>query len=108
MDAAPNLDLTFQALTNPTRRAVVERLGHGPATVTELATPFAMALPSFLDHLKILEKSGLVESQKRGRVRTVRLRPERLRSATDWLATQRDLWERRLNQLDDYLESMED
>lgn len=106
MDAA--LDLTFQALTHPTRRAVVERLGRGPATVTELAEPFPMALPSFLDHIRLLERSGLVESQKRGRVRTVRIRPERLRAASDWLAAQRDLWERRLDQLDDYLDSMED
>jgi DNA-binding transcriptional ArsR family regulator len=72
-----------------------------------LARPFAMALPSFTQHLDVLERSGLVASHKRGRVRTYRLVPTSLRAAQDWLAVQRDLWERRLDQLDDYLKERE-
>jgi len=105
--AAATLDMAFHALANPTRRAVIARLNHGPATVTQLAEPFDMALPSFLQHLRVLEKSGLVESRKRGRVRTFRGRPDRLEHASDWLAEQRDLWESRLDQLDTYLKTME-
>jgi len=97
------LDLVFQALADPTRRAVVERLGRGPAATSELARPFAMALPSFTQHLDVLERSGLVTSQKQGRVRTYQLVPTSLRGAQDWMAVQRDRWERRLDQLDDFL-----
>lgn len=100
------LDALFHALANPTRRAVVDRLTSGPAAVTELAAPFDMALPSFLQHLRVLESCALVESVKRGRVRTVRLRPETLRTAEGWLARRRAEWERRLDQLDDYLIEM--
>lgn len=106
--AAKSLDLVFQALSNPTRRAVVERLGRGPLAVSELAAPFDMALPSFLQHLQVLESSGLVRSRKQGRVRTVQIVPKRLRSASDWLVRQREVWEQRLDQLDDYLKTMED
>jgi DNA-binding transcriptional ArsR family regulator len=97
------LDRVFQALADPTRRAVVERLGRGPAATSELARPFAMALPSFTQHLDVLERSGLVTSQKRGRVRTYQLVPTSLRGVQDWMAVQRDRWERRLDQLDDFL-----
>jgi len=105
--SAATLDTTFHALANATRRRVVERLGRGPASVTELAAPFDMALPSFLQHLRVLERSGLIETRKRGRVRTVRIRPKRLAGPAAWLAAQQDVWERRLDQLDDYLETLE-
>lgn len=107
MIAAKPLDKAFQALANPTRRAVIERLVRGPATVSELADPCSMALPSFLQHLRVLEKSGLVESQKEGRTRTLRLKPQRLQQVSHWLAKQREIWERRLQQLDAYVEAME-
>ena len=108
MHSGTPLDSLFQALANPTRLAVVARLARGPAAVTELAAPFDMALPSFLQHLRVLEESALVESVKQGRVRTVRLSPDTLRRAEGWLARQRDLWERRLDQLDEYLDHMDD
>jgi DNA-binding transcriptional ArsR family regulator len=82
---------------------VLERLSSSPASVSQLAEPFEMALPSFVQHLSVLESCGLVRSQKTGRVRTYELAPERLRLAEDWLAGQRTLWERRLDQLDAYL-----
>lgn len=96
-------DRAFQALADPTRRAVVERLGRGPATVSDLAAPFEMALPSFLQHLKVLEASGLITSQKSGRVRTCELSRQTLASMEDWLIRQRLLWEQRLDQLDETL-----
>lgn len=98
-----HIDGVFRALSDPTRRHVLERLNRSPASVSELAAPFDMALPSFVQHLRVLEGCGLVRSRKRGRVRTYRLAPERLGLAEDWLARQRALWERRLDQLDDYL-----
>ncbi len=105
---SPSLDLVFKALADPTRRAVVERLGRGPVATSELARPFAMTLPSFTEHLGVLERSGLVTSQKHGRVRTYRLAPDRLAEASHWLDRQREVWEQRLDQLDDYLQSMAD
>jgi DNA-binding transcriptional ArsR family regulator len=105
---APPIDGVFRALSDPTRRHVLERLSSSPASVSELAAPFDMALPSFVEHLKVLEGSGLVRSQKVGRVRTYQLVPERLRLAEDWLTKQRKLWERRLNQLDDYLTKLKE
>jgi DNA-binding transcriptional ArsR family regulator len=109
MNAAPaRLDDTFRALADPTRRAVVETLGRGPASVSDLARPFSMALPSFLQHLKLLEECGLVATEKRGRVRTCRLRPEPLMAAGHWLESQRDLWTRRLDQLDALLATLKD
>jgi DNA-binding transcriptional ArsR family regulator len=106
--AARTLDATFQALAHPARRAVVARLARGPAAVSELAAPFDMALPSFLEHVRALERAGLVRSRKSGRVRTLRLVPERLERARGWLDEQRELWSRRLDQLDDYLKTIED
>jgi DNA-binding transcriptional ArsR family regulator len=103
MATGADLDRVFQALSDPTRRAVVERLAKGPASTSELATPFAMALPSFTQHLDVLVGAALVESTKQGRVRTYRLAPTPLVGAGDWLATQRSLWDRRLDQLDDHL-----
>jgi DNA-binding transcriptional ArsR family regulator len=101
--AAPRVDRVFRALADPTRRAVLERLGRGPAGMTELAEPFDMALPSFLQHLRTLEESGLVRSEKVGRVRTYHVSPDGLQTAEHWLARQRSLWERRLDQLDAHL-----
>lgn len=98
----------FGALANPTRRRVVERLGRSAASVSELAEPFDMALPSFMQHLKVLETTGLVRSQKQGRVRTYRVVPERLKLVQDWLSAQRDVWERRLDQFDSYVSQLEE
>jgi DNA-binding transcriptional ArsR family regulator len=101
------LDRVFKALADPTRRAVLERLGSGPAPMTELARPFGMALPSFSQHLDVLEDCGLVRSSKEGRVRTYKLAPKTLRAAENWLVKQRTLWEKRLDQLDNYLKELE-
>lgn len=97
------IDRVFRALADPTRRAVVERLSAGPAPVSELARPFKMALPSFSQHLQVLEKCGLVRSKKTGRVRTYTLAPRSLQAAENWMGRQRRLWETRLDQLDNYL-----
>jgi DNA-binding transcriptional ArsR family regulator len=102
------LDDVFKALADPTRRAVLEQLGRGPASMTELARPFDMALPSFAQHLQMLERAALVRSQKRGRVRTYRLSPRPLKAAERWLDRQRALWERRLDQLDAHLQTMKE
>lgn len=102
------LDDVFKALSDPTRRAVLERLSRSSASMTELAQPFAMALPSFSQHLQVLERCGLVRSRKRGRIRTYRLSPRRLEVVEQWLDRQRALWERRLDQLDDHLQTMKE
>ena len=102
------LDRLFQALADPTRRAVVERLGQGPAATSELARPFAMALPSFLQHLDVLERAGLVSSAKAGRVRTYQLTPQPLDVVEDWMTTQRRLWERRLDRFDEYVHTLKE
>jgi DNA-binding transcriptional ArsR family regulator len=101
------LDRVFKALSDPTRRGVVERLVVGSASTSELAEPFAMALPSFAQHLDVLERAGLVTSTKTGRVRTYELVPAALGIADGWLAEQRRLWERRLDQLDDLLRTLD-
>src|SRR5688572_15552156 len=102
------LDQVFQALGDPTRRTVVERLVTGPASTSELAEPFDMALPSFTQHLGVLERAGLVTSTKTGRVRTYELAPAALEIADGWLAEQRRLWERRLDQLDLFLTNLKE
>ena len=102
------LDRLFQALADPTRRAVVERLGRGPAATSELARPFAMALPSFIQHLEVLERAGLVSSAKAGRVRTFQLTPQPLDVVEDWMTTQRRLWERRLDRFDEYVHTLKE
>ena len=99
-------DAVFHALGNPTRRRVLEQLSVGPATVTELAAPFDMQLPSFVQHLSVLEQSRLVRSKKRGRVRTYEIAPERFKVAEDWLTTRRQLWEARLDQFDQYVKQL--
>lgn len=104
---AETLDKTFHALANPTRRAVIGRLGRGPATVSELADPFDMALPSFLQHMRVLEETGLVQSRKSGRVRTYSVRSKQLKRAADWLVKQQQIWEQRLDQLDTFVKGME-
>ena len=100
------LDLVFQALADPTRRAVLGRLGQGPATVSELAEPFSMALPSFMKHIGVLETAGLVVSKKSGRVRTCVLDRERLIAAEMWFGEQHALWQRRYSNLDAVLADM--
>ena len=97
------LDGVFQALSSPTRREVLSRLSRGPAAMTDLAKPFKMALPSFLQHLQVLEKAGLVRSQKTGRVRVFELEEQPMREAEHWLANQRRIWDTRLDQLDSLL-----
>lgn len=103
---ATQLNGVFHALADPTRRAVLERLGQGSAPMTELARPFKMALPSFAQHLGVLESCGLVRSHKRGRVRTYQLAPKPLAAAEAWMADRRAMWERRLDQLDRHLLEM--
>jgi DNA-binding transcriptional ArsR family regulator len=99
----PALDLVFHALADPGRRLMVERLSRGPASVTELAKPLAMSLPAVVQHLQVLEASGLVQSHKVGRVRTCRLNPVALQSAEQWIQERRSSWERRLDRLGDFL-----
>ena len=96
-------DDVFHALSNPTRRQVIERLSAGPATVSELAAPFDMQLPSFVQHLSVLERSRLVRSKKRGRVRTYEIAPERFTVVDDWLTARRKEWEARLDRFDQYV-----
>jgi DNA-binding transcriptional ArsR family regulator len=100
------IDEVFRALSDPTRRDVLARLSAHSASVSDLAARYDMALPSFVEHLKVLEHSGLVRSHKTGRVRTYELVPKQLKMAENWLSRQRTLWERRLDQLDDYLIKM--
>jgi DNA-binding transcriptional ArsR family regulator len=101
------LDQMFQALADPTRRAMIDRLSHGPASVSELAKPFDMSLPAVVQHLQALEASGLVSSQKVGRVRTCQIVPEALSQAEQWLNERRTLWMQRLDRLGDYLAATE-
>lgn len=100
------LDLTFQALADPTRRAIVERLSRGPATVGALAKPMAMSLPAVMQHLAVLQTSGLVVSRKVGRVRTCRIEPKALSNVESWLAARRDEWAQRLDRLGAYIEEL--
>lgn len=101
-------DSVFHALSNPTRRKVLERLSTGPATVSELAAPFDMQLPSFVQHLSVLERSRLVRSTKRGRVRTYEIAPARLEVVDDWLAARRRQWEERLDRFDAYVKQLKE
>lgn len=103
-----SLDLLFQALADPTRRRVVERLTRGPASVSELAKPLAMSLPAVMQHLEVLEASGLVRSRKVGRVRTCTIEPAALRKAEQWITGRRTSWERRLDRLGEYLAEHDD
>lgn len=98
------LDLAFQALADSSRRAMVVRLTRGPASVSELAEPLRMSMPSVLQHIDVLQRSGLVHSEKVGRVRTCRLEPAPMRSLEQWIAEHRAVWERRLDYLGDVLD----
>ena len=100
---AEDLDRVFHALADPGRRVMVERLSRGPASVSELGKPLAMSLAAVVQHVQVLEASGLVQSQKTGRTRTCSINPSALRSAESWIAERRTLWERRLDRLGDYL-----
>src|ERR1700730_13769158 len=99
----PPLDLMFHALADPSRRLMLDRLTAGPATVSDLARPFAMSLPAVVQHLKVLEASGLVASQKVGRVRTCHVETGALRTVEQWIKERRTTWERRLDRLGDIL-----
>ncbi|NDV02282.1 ArsR/SmtB family transcription factor [Pseudoroseicyclus tamaricis] len=101
-----DLDSIFQALADPTRRAVVQRLGEGSATVSELAAPFQMGLPAFLKHIAVLEAAGLVTSIKVGRVRTCTLEEDKLEAAAGWFQDQREQWKARYEQLDALLDTL--
>lgn len=103
LNFSAGLDQTFQALADPTRRALVERLSRGPASVSDLARPLAMSLPAVMQHLAMLEQSGLVRSEKVGRVRTCRIEPQALALVELWIKARRAEWERRLDRLGDYL-----
>ncbi|WP_238367055.1 ArsR/SmtB family transcription factor [Mesobacterium pallidum] len=104
MNLAPGqLDRLFTALGDPTRRAILERLARGPATVSELAAPHDMALPSFMGHVTRLEQAGLVTTQKQGRTRHVALVPGAFTPVQGWLEEQRAIWGARLDRLDDYV-----
>jgi DNA-binding transcriptional ArsR family regulator len=101
-----SLDLCFSALGDPTRRLILQRLARGEASVSELAEPHAMALPSFMEHLKKLEAAGLVTSTKHGRTRTCELTPDAFAPAKDWLGEQSEIWDARLDRLDDYVTNL--
>jgi DNA-binding transcriptional ArsR family regulator len=100
------LDRTFHALADPSRRSIVVRLSRGPASVSELAAPLAMSLPAVVQHLDVLQKSGLVRSEKLGRVRTCRLEPGPMLTVQDWIARHRTTWEGQLDRLGDVLDAI--
>jgi DNA-binding transcriptional ArsR family regulator len=108
LNHSPSLDLMYAALADGSRRAMVERLSRGPASVKELAAPLAMSLPAVLQHLRVLEGSGLIRSQKVGRVRTCRLEPAALQAAERWIADRRAQWVGRLDRLEAYLNDEDD
>jgi DNA-binding transcriptional ArsR family regulator len=103
LNQVAELDRVFQALADPGRRLMVERLSRGPASVSELASPLDMSLAAVLQHVQVLEASGLLRSQKSGRTRTCSINPAGLQSAERWIAERRSLWERRLDRLGDFL-----
>jgi DNA-binding transcriptional ArsR family regulator len=103
LNQSARLDRLFQALADPARRVMVERLSRGPASVSELARPLTMSLPAVVQHLQVLEASGLVRSAKVGRVRTCRIEPMALRTAEQWIGARRTVWERHLDRLGEYL-----
>lgn len=106
MVRSAGVDEAFHALSSPVRRKVLERLSSGPATVSELAEPFDMQLPSFVQHLSLLERSRLVRSKKQGRVRTYEIAPEQFRVVEDWLTERRRSWEARLDRFDQYVSQL--
>ena len=104
LNDSPQLDRAFQALSDPVRRGMLSRLSRGPASVSELAKPFSISLPAVLQHLRALEESGLARSEKKGRVRTVRLEPKALSVAESWIAERRVEWEAQLDRFENYLQ----
>lgn len=108
LNQSADLDRVFQALADPGRRLMVERLSQGPASVSELARPLRISLAAVVQHVQVLEAGGLVRSQKIGRTRTCRIDPAALRSAESWIAERRSLWERRLDRLGDFLSGTDD
>ncbi len=108
LNQTSSLDLMFQALSDPTRRGIVDRLSKGPASVSELAQPFSMSLPAVVQHLQVLEQSGLVKTRKEGRVRTCTIDTEAMSQAEKWLNERRLAWNRRLDRLDVLFASGED
>jgi len=107
LNQSPDLDRLFHALADPARRAMVERLSRGPTAVSELARPLPMSLPAAMQHLGVLEAAGLVRSQKVGRVRTCAIEPQALSLAERWINARRIEWDHRLDQLGDYLKTLE-
>ena len=107
LNDSPQLNRAFQALSDPVRRGMLAQLSRGPASVSQLAEPLPISLPAVLQHLKALELSGLVASEKKGRVRTVRLEPKTLSAAEDWLARQRATWEARLDRFEAHLATIQ-
>lgn len=101
------LDSTFQALADSTRRAMLSQLSRGPATVSKLARPLSMSLPAVMQHLAVLESSGLVRSEKTGRVRTCRIEPKALNLAEQWINQRRSEWEQNLDRLGEYLKTLQ-
>jgi DNA-binding transcriptional ArsR family regulator len=104
---AAALDRTFQALADPTRRAILTRLAQRPVSVSELARPLAMSLPAVMQHLAVLQNSGLVRTEKLGRVRTCRIEPQALSLAERWLYRRRAEWEQRFDRLGEFLNSLQ-
>ena len=106
LNETARLDLAFQALADPTRRGMLARLSRAPASVSELAGPFRMSLPAVMQHLRLLEASGLVRSEKNGRVRTCRIEPAALAGAEAWIAEQRAAWEAQFDRFEDHVRQM--
>jgi DNA-binding transcriptional ArsR family regulator len=107
LNQSTDLDGLFHALADPARRAIIERLSRGPASVTELARPLPMSLPAAMQHLGVLEAAGLVRSEKIGRVRTCAIEPQALSQAERWINARRIEWEHRLDRLGEYLKALE-
>jgi DNA-binding transcriptional ArsR family regulator len=102
------LSLTFSALADPTRRAMLERLARGPATVKELAEPFTLSMPTISKHLKVLEHAGLIERGREAQWRPAQLNPEPLKDASEWLERYRENWEENFDRLEEYLRKLQD
>jgi DNA-binding transcriptional ArsR family regulator len=107
LNRSQDLDRLFHALADPTRRAILERLGRGPAPVSALAKPLTMSLPAAMQHLGVLEQAGLIRTRKVGRIRACAIEPQAMSRAEQWIAARRQEWEGRLDRLDDYLKGLE-
>ncbi len=103
LDQSPRLDRVFHALSDPTRRAVLDRLCQGPASVSELAAPFETTLAAIVQHVQVLEASGLISTEKTGRTRTCSLSAEEIARAEQWLTARREIWEARLDRMESYV-----